>query len=315
MNLDRFLADRRPSWDELDALLDAAKGRPERIGAERMRRLGTLYRSAAADLALARRRFPAEPAVPALEDLVGRAHTVVYGARVRRDSALAFLTRGYWRRVRERPVLLAVAALLLFTPGLVAGLWAWNDPGDAGGLVPSTSEAVARPRPEGTNLGFSAGERASFSAGIFTNNIRVSFAAVAGGIAFGLLTAAVLLFNGVLLGVVGGLGVAAGNGSVLVELVVPHGVLELSCIVVAGAAGLRMGWALVDPGRRPRLQALATEARAAVELVLGTAVWLVVAGLTEGLVTPLGIGVGPALAVGFGLGALYWALVWRLGAP
>ena len=76
-----------------------------------------------------------------------------------------------------------------------------------------------------------------------------------------------------------------------------------------------MGWAVVDPGRRPRAQALATEARAAVEVVLGTAVWLVVAGLTEGLVTPLGIGVVPALAVGFGLGALYWGLVWRLGAP
>jgi uncharacterized membrane protein SpoIIM required for sporulation len=314
VNLDLFIAERRPSWDELDTLLAAAKGRPERLGAEGTRRLGALYRAAAADLALARRRFPAEPAVPALEDLVRRAHAVVYGSRVRRDSALAFLTRGYWRRVRERPALLAVAALLLFTPGVVAGLWAWNEPGDAGGLIPSTAEAVARPRPEGSDLGFSAGERASFSAGIVTNNIQVSLWAVAGGIAFGLLTAAVLLFNGVILGVVVGLGVAAGNGRVLLELVMPHGVLELSCIVVAGAAGLRMGWALVDPGRRPRVQALATEARAAVELVLGTAVWLVVAGLVEGLVTPLGIGVGPALAVGFGLGTLYWALVWRLGA-
>jgi uncharacterized membrane protein SpoIIM required for sporulation len=123
------------------------------------------------------------------------------------------------------------------------------------------------------------------------------------------------MFNGVLVGVVAGVGLAAGNGSVLVELLVPHGVLELSCIVVAGAAGLRMGWAVVDPGRRPRGQALAAEARAAMELALGTAVWLVVAGLTEGLVTPLGIGVGPAVAVGVGLGAVYWGLVWRQGRP
>ena len=77
MNLDRFISERRPSWDELDALLKAAKGRPERLGAARMRRLGELYRSAAADLALARRRFPAEATVLALEDLVGRAHGVV----------------------------------------------------------------------------------------------------------------------------------------------------------------------------------------------------------------------------------------------
>ena len=256
MNLDRFIADRRPSWDELETLLRAAKGRPERIGAERMRRLGALYRGAAADLAVARREFPSEPTVPALEDLVVRAHTVVYGAAVRRDSVGQFFVHGYWRRVRERPALLAIAALLLFGPGLAAGLWAWNDPGGAGALLPTTSEAAGRPRPEGSNVGLTAGERASMSSGIFTNNIRVTFAAVAGGITLGLITAGVLIFNGVLVGVVAGVGTAAGNGSVLVELIVPHGVLEFSCIVVAGAAGLRMGWALVDPGRRPRGQAL-----------------------------------------------------------
>jgi uncharacterized membrane protein SpoIIM required for sporulation len=315
VNLDRFVADRRPSWDELDALLGQAKGRPERIGADRMRRLGTLYRNAAADLAVARRQFPAEPTVPALEDLVGRAHSVVYGTAARRESARDFLLHGYWRRIRERPVLLAVAALLLFLPTLAAGLWAWDDPGAGGALLPSTSEAVGRPRTEGTDLGLTAGERASFSAGIFTNNIRVTFGAVAGGIAFGLLTAGILIFNGVLIGVVAGVGTAAGNGSALVELIVPHGVLELSCIVVAGAAGLRIGWALVDPGRRPRGQALASEARAAVELALGTALWLVVAGVVEGVVTPMGIGPWPAVVVGFGLGALYWSLVWRLGSP
>jgi len=315
VNLDRFIADRRPSWEELDALLIAARGRPQRIGAEKMLRLGSLYRGAAADLAVARRRFPAEATVAALEDLVGRAHGVVYGTAVRRESAVQFFTHGYWRRVRERPVLLAVAALLLFLPTLVAGLWAWDDPGAAGALLPQSSEAVGRPRTEGTDLELSGGERATFSASIATNNIKVSFAAVAGGITLGLLTAGVLIFNGVITGVVAGVGVAAGNGRALMELVVPHGVLELSCIVVAGTAGLRLGWALVDPGRRPRAQALTTEGRAAIEMVLGTAVWLVVAGLAEGLVTPLGIGPWWSLIVGFGLGGLYWMLVWRLGAP
>jgi uncharacterized membrane protein SpoIIM required for sporulation len=315
VNLDRFITERRPSWDELDALLRDAKRRPERIGAERMRRLGTLYRSAAADLAVARRRFPAEQTVPALEDLVGRAHTAVYSSAVRRESFVAFLVHGYWRRVRERPAVLALSALLLFGPGLAAGIWGWQDPGRAGALLPSTSEAVARPRGNGSDVGLSSGERASLSASIFTNNIRVTLAATAGGITLGLLTSGVLIFNGVMIGVVAGVGAASGNGSVLVQLVVPHGVLELSCIVVAGAAGLRMGWAIVNPGRRPRGEALATEARAAVELVLGTAIWLIVAGLTEGLVTPLGIGVVPAIAVGVGLGGLYWGLVWVLGAP
>jgi uncharacterized membrane protein SpoIIM required for sporulation len=90
-------------------------------------------------------------------------------------------------------------------------------------------------------------------------------------------------------------------------------VLELSCIVVAGAAGLRFGWALVEPGRKTRRDALAAEARQSVQIVLGTAPWLVVAGLVEGFLTPSGLGLPVVLAVGFGLGALYWGLVVALG--
>ncbi|MCA1844768.1 MAG: stage II sporulation protein M [Actinobacteria bacterium] len=315
MKLDPFIEERRPSWAELEALLKDARGRPWRLGPARVRRLGELYRGAAADLATARQKAPSDPAVPALEDLVRRAHSAVYGQGVRRESALGFLSRGYWRRVRQRPLLLLVAGLLLLAPAGLGAAWAAGDPGAAAGLVPGATRRVAEPRHKGAHLGLPAGERTAFAAAIFTNNIKVSFLAAAGGIAAGLLTAAVLVFNGLTNGVVGGLAVAGGNADVFVQLVVPHGLLELSCIVVAGAAGLRMGWAVVDPGRRPRSQALRTEARAAMEMVLGTALWLVVAGLVEGLLTPVGIGVGPALAVGLGLAALFWSLVWWRGRP
>ncbi|MCA1656893.1 MAG: stage II sporulation protein M, partial [Actinobacteria bacterium] len=224
MNLDLFIRDRRPSWDELQQLLAQAKGRPERLGADGVRRLGVLYRSAAADLAVARRRFAAEAVAASLEDLVGRAHTAVYGGAVRRESAVAFLSRGYWRRVAERPALLMVATALLLLPMAATALWAHADPGGAGGLMPATTRSVASPREKGTDLGLSPGERTELAATIFTNNIRVSFAAVAGGITAGLLTAGVLVFNGVTLGVVAGLGVGAGNGRALTELIVPHGV-------------------------------------------------------------------------------------------
>ena len=93
-----------------------------------------------------------------------------------------------------------------------------------------------------------------------------------------------------MLGVVGGLAIGAGNGRPFFELVTAHGVLELSCIVVSGAAGLRLGWAIIDPGNRTRGEALREEARAAIEIVLGTAPWLVVAGLVEGFLTPSGTG-------------------------
>ncbi len=136
-----------------------------------------------------------------------------------------------------------------------------------------------------------------------------------GGITAGVVTTAALMFNGLVLGVVTGMATSGGEAGRFVQLVVPHGVLELSCIVVAGTAGLRIAATLVSPGRQPRRQALVREARSAVELALGTAAWLVVAGVVEGFVTPAGIGVVPAVAFGAALGALYWALVWWRGRP
>jgi uncharacterized membrane protein SpoIIM required for sporulation len=313
VNLARFLEEREAGWKELDALVSRARRRPERLGAEGVRRLGAAYRSAAADLALARRRWPRDPVVARLELLVGRARHLVYDAPGRRLGLIRFLRRDYWRLVASRPWPLLAATALLLAPAALAGAWARDDPGAAGGLVPSEYRSVTEPRPEGTDLGLSGSEKAAFSSEVFTNNIRVSFLAFAGGIAAGLVTAAVLLYNGVLLGTITGLATAAGNGRILYELVVPHGVLELSCIVVAGAAGLRLGWALVEPGRRTRGESLREEARRAVAIALGTAPWLVLAGLVEGFVTPSGYGLGAATAVGFGLGALYWTLVLVLG--
>ena len=172
---------------------------------------------------------------------------------------------------------------------------------------------MGRPRPEGTDLGLSAGERASLSAGIFTNNIRVTFLSFAGGVPVGLGTGFVDVYNGITIGAIGGLAAEGGAAERFVVLVAPHGVLELSCIVVASAAGLRMGWALVEPGVHRRGEALTRAAREGAEIVLGTMPWLVLAGLVEGFVTPKYIGLGPALVVGFALGAVYWAFVVMLG--
>ena len=315
MKLDRFLREGEPAWTELASLVHAASGRPERLGPGGVRRLGGLYRSAAADLALARRRFPLDPAVARLEELVGRARHLVYAGDARRESVGSFLGRRYWQRVVERPAMLAVAALLLFAPVGLGAAWAGSDAAAATGVVPASLGGGSDRDTQGADLGLTPAESTSFSTQIFVNNIRVTLAAFAGGITGGMLTAAALVFNGLVIGVIGGLAVTGGRTSVFVQLVAPHGVLELSCIVVAGAAGLRMGWAVVDPGRRRRGVALAAEARAGAELALGTAPWLVLAGLVEGFVTPAGIGVGPALAVGFGLAAVYWALAWRRGRP
>jgi uncharacterized membrane protein SpoIIM required for sporulation len=228
---------------------------------------------------------------------------------MRRLSLVQFFRREYWRLIASRPLPLLLATVLLFAPAALAGAWAQEDPGAAIGLVPGELRPAAEP---GLGGGMSAEQQAAFSSEIFTNNIRVAFFAFAGGIAAGLITALVLMYNGVILGAVGSLAIGAGSGPVFFQLVVPHGVLELSCIVVAGAAGLRLGWALVDPGRQTRADSLVTEARRAIALVLGTVPWLVLAGIVEGFVTA-SVGFESALAIGLALGTTYWALVLSLG--
>jgi uncharacterized membrane protein SpoIIM required for sporulation len=306
---------RRGRWQELDALLGRAGRRAESLGPDGVRRLGALYRASAADLALARRRFAGDPVVARLESLVTRARPLVYERARRGGSLVEFATTGYWRRVRERPALLLVSALLLLGPWVLAAVWAVRDPGSASGVVPSEYRSVTEPRERGTDLGLTTDEQAAFSSEVFTNNIRVTLVAFAGGIAAGLGTAALLVYQGVLFGAITGLSIWAGNGESFFELVMAHGVLELSCVVVASAAGLRMGWALVSPGHRRRGDALAAEARVGVEIVLGTAPWLVLAGLVEGFLTPRGLGLAAVVVLGVALGAVYWALVLWRGRP
>lgn len=314
MNVDAFIRERRDSWTELDALLRDAGGRPMRLGASRVRRLGEVYRAAAADLATARRRFPGDPLVGRLEDLVLRARASIYGSATRRGSARRFFADTYWQRVREQPWAVALAALLLFVPSGLGIAWAVNDAPAAAHIVPGSVERITE-RDSSADLDESAATSTALASEIMTNNIRVTFLAFAGGALLGLLTAFSLIFNGLMLGVVTGLAFNAGNGDIWVQLIVPHGALELSCIVVAGASGLRLAKAIIVPGRGRRGATVIVEARRSVELIIGTAPWLVLAGLTEGFVTPAGIGVAPALTLGLGLASIFWALVWWRGRP
>jgi uncharacterized membrane protein SpoIIM required for sporulation len=311
MHPDAFAATRGPAWEELASLTAAARGRARRLPAADILRLGARYREAAADLAYARRRFGDDPVTRRLETLVMRARPLVYAAPARRGSLVAYLSRGYWRAVAERPKPLIAAWLLLLVPAVLAALWALNDPSAAGGLVPADLRSVSESQHSGLVL-HGAGEHAGVSIGIFINNIQVTFLAYAGGMTLGLLTGYVLVTNGIMLGAIAGLATGAGNGDDIVRLIAAHGVLELSCIAVAAAAGLRVGWALVEPGAVTRAAALRAEAGRSVGIVLGTMPWLILAGLVEGFVTGT-YGIAVVLPLGIALGALYWGLVFTLG--
>jgi uncharacterized membrane protein SpoIIM required for sporulation len=312
MNLDTFLAEREPEWEALERNLKRARGRAARLPQDEALALGRGYRAVVADLAFARRRFPGDPVIDRLERLALAGRQAIYSTRARSAGALlAFATRGYWQLVIGEPAVLAVAVLALALPCVLAAIWALHDPAAALGLVPGAFKDAAHPHVRRLPLG--AATQAVLASSIFTNNIRVSFLAFAGGLTLGFGTIALLGYNGVLLGVLAGITIQSGNFSVFVRYVAPHGLLELSCIAVSGAAGLRLAWAVIDPGNLPRAVALRAAARPAVLLALATAPWLVIAGLTEGFVTPRGLPLVAALALGVFLAGVYWTLVFTRG--
>ena len=155
---------------------------------------------------------------------------------------------------------------------------------------------------------YSEAPAGSFAARVFTNNVWVAAQALTLGILLGLPTAFVLFQNFANLGVIGGLMVANDRGALFFGLITPHGLIELTGVLIAGAAGLKIGWTVIDPGPRSRSQAVAEEFRSLVTVSLGLVVVLLVAGLIEGFVTPSGLPTAARVIIGIlaELALFYW---------
>jgi uncharacterized membrane protein SpoIIM required for sporulation len=313
MKLERFLSERTDGWEELSQLVGQAHGRVGRLGPDQILRLGELYRVAAADLALARRSFPLTPGTQRLQGLVIQAHSLVYSRASRSETAGEFFSRGMWIRIRTNGRCLALSAAVMIGAVALGVLWALSDPASAAGLLPAGSHVSVNSR--GAFYGISVPARGGLAVTIFVNNIEVSILAIAGGFTFGVLTVYSLAYNGALLGVLGTLEWKGGGIDQFLRLVLPHGLLELSCIALAGAGGLSIARALIDPGRSSRSDALAAMTPQLGATLLAVVIFLVAAGLTEGFVTPWDLPTGAAIGVGALLAGGFWAMVvWR-GVP
>jgi uncharacterized membrane protein SpoIIM required for sporulation len=312
MKLNQFVADRQDGWQRLEALLKAARRRPERLGPQGVRELGSLYRSVAADLATARRLFPSDPLVVRLERLVGAARPLIYERASRRGNLIAFFADGFWIMLWERRRPLALAAALLLVPGSLGAMWAAVDPETVTSIVPVDFLWVVEA--DTTDTGLSGIGLAGFSTFVLTNNIRVTLAAFALGVTWGVGSGWMVANNGLILGQVAGLALGAGNADLLAAALMAHGVLELTCMVVAGAAGLSLGRSMLRPGKKTRRRALADEATASFKIAGGTACWLVVAGFVEGFASRQGFGWIPTTIFGLALGGLFWGLLFWRGA-
>jgi uncharacterized membrane protein SpoIIM required for sporulation len=184
-----------------------------------------------------------------------------------------------------------VLSTVLFMLGGLAGALVMRLDPEAMGLVIPDMHQVQTPeeriRQEAHNDDHQAGSAAVFSSFLFTHNIQVTFLVFALGLTFGIGTAFVLFWNGVPLGALAMQYHLGGHGVWFWAWILPHGVVELSVIMIAGAAGFVIARGLWRPGQEPRRTALIRESKRAVRLVMGGMPMLVVAGIVEGTISQM----------------------------
>lgn len=308
----RWIEKRKPYWTRLEDLLARAPRGVSTLTHADLRELALLYRQTAADLSSARERRLDAHLAAYLNQLLGRAHNLIYsGVKPQSRGIVAFYTRTFPRVFRDT-WLYTLAATLIFVLGGAAGTAiSLADPGFQrfilGGHMMDTIE-----RREMWTHGILAVKPLASSA-ITTNNLAVSFAAFAMGITAGIGTAWMMLLNGVLIGVVGVACQRAGLGLSLWSFVAPHGALELPAIFIAGGAGLILARGLLAPGMLPRRDSLVLAGGQAVRLLLGVLPLLIVAGAIEGFISPVPIDPAVKLVIGAAMFTLLVLYLSRAG--
>jgi uncharacterized membrane protein SpoIIM required for sporulation len=312
VDLNAFVEERRPAWRKLEQLVGTleASGAQSLAAAndqqtvEAARTLAQLYRAACADLIRARSETANAELIGYLNGLVGRAYGVIYqGRRFRLAAFLRFVLVEIPRRVRARWGYI-LAATLFFLAGLVfGGVAEAFDPTAKHFLLPAEfaqieDEIQRSPAAQG-GTAMPPALNVLMSTTIMAHNIQVSFGAFAAGGTAGIGTAGVLFYNGVLLGDMAAMFARHGLSEGFWALILPHGVIELTAIMIAGAAGFLIARAIIAPGEMGRRAALARYGLEAVELAIGCAILLVFAGLIEGFVTPQPT-IPPAAKIGIG---------------
>jgi uncharacterized membrane protein SpoIIM required for sporulation len=298
VDIDRFLATNQPVWNRLEELCRRGDRGMSRLGAAELDELVRLYQRASAHLSYVRTYY-GDPALTArLTTLVAQAGTLVYGTRPRSPRALGrFFTETFPAAVWQSRWFIAASSALTFVPAVAIAVWLSHSSKALDAVAP----APLRQAYLGHDFAkyYSAQPSAQFAAQVTTNNIQVAIFAFAGGILLGVVTVVILVVNGANIGQAAGLFAAAGQQARFYGLVVPHGLLELTSVVIAGGAGLRLGWTLIDPGDRSRSAALTEEGRRAVTIVLGLVLTFIIAGSIEGFVT--GSPLPTAARVGLGV--------------
>jgi len=274
-------------WAELESLLESIRGgRHRKENAVAGERVAELYRRACEHLALARARAYPAYLVERLERMTSDAHQLIYQrgelgvARLRR-----LLAREFPAAVRTHHVYVWVAAMVLMLPTLILGVLVYRRPELVLSMVDASSvaefESMYANDTESIGRTRSADTDWAMFGHYIQHNISVAFQCFAGGLLGGIGSLFYLAYNGAFIGAIAGYVTERGLGTTFYSFVATHSAFELTAAVLSGAAGMRIGHALLAPGRYTRVQALVTAARESIVIIYGATIMLVLAAGVE----------------------------------
>jgi uncharacterized membrane protein SpoIIM required for sporulation len=310
IDLQRFVACERPCWSELERALEKLEAEPNhRMSLEELRRFHLLYERTAADLAKIT-TFSAEPETRRyLENLVTRAYGEIHETRQRRTrlQLVDWFFRSLPQTFRKHARAFCLSLAVTLAGCSFGSLAILLDPSSKPILMPfphllqDPAKRVAEE--ESADANKLAGQKTSFSAFLMTHNTRISILTMAMGMSWGVGTVVLLFYNGVMLGAVAADYVRAGQAKFLLGWLLPHGVIEIPAILIAGQAGLVLAFALVGWGNRSSLKMrLRIVSPDVVTLIFGVGLLLVWAGVVEAFLSQYHEPVLPyAVKITFGL--------------
>ena len=312
MTRDELVRQRGQQWKRLVELLRDAEqvSGAKRLGPAGISELATLYRSLASDLMRVRRDKLGADLERHLDNLASRAHNVLYaGTSVAAGMRVHTLLLDFAPALRRNLRFFLLACFLFFGPGLVAGTAAYTDEAYALAVLSAGQlESMEQMHSKGHKDGRAADASAGMTGFYVFNNVGIAFRCFATGILFGLGPIFFLLYNGLTIGVVLGHLARAGQGENIFSFISTHGPWELTAIVISGAAGLQMGYALVSTHGRTRIGNLRAHVLELLRQVAGAAVFLLIAAVLEAWYSPSSL---PPM-VKYISGLMGWVLVFGI---
>ncbi|MFD2043708.1 stage II sporulation protein M [Ornithinibacillus salinisoli] len=285
MNMKQFVKQHREEWKQLEGYITLFHKKGRKVTGSDVEEFNRLYQKTAQHLSFCQTYFPNEDVTAYLNELVSTSHNILY-----KDQLSSFQQVRYFFSTKFIGLFLEqwrfiVLAMILFTVGgLASFLSVVDDPLHLYSIIPS--EMAHSVDPERLGEGHDAIDSSLMSAEIMTNNIQVAILAFASGITFGLLTIYLLIYNGILVGALAAVFWHSGMSYEFWAYIVPHGMIELTAIFIAGGAGLLMGYKLFVPGPYSRGFQLKRQSKRSVQLFLGTIPLFIIAGIIEGFITP-----------------------------